>query len=254
MEILSPMGGVSLSSISTKASSGVAPGIITQGGGNIDIYTLENVSLGIGRIFTLKGGDIMIWSQAGNIAAGASSKTVQSAPPTRVILDPQSANVLTDLAGLATGGGIGTLATVLGVAPSSVDLIAVTGIIDAGDAGIRSSGNLNLAATKILNADNIAVAGLSVGAPPPVTSSAPAAAPPAAPAAASAPSSAASTAAAAANSTAANNAAANNADQADSTPSEFSIDILGYGGSGDEDDDSNKKAADATVAPVQASL
>ena len=252
MEILSPMGGVSLSSISTKASSGVAPGIITQGGGNIDIYTLENVSLGIGRIFTLKGGDIMIWSQAGNIAAGASSKTVQSAPPTRVILDPQSANVLTDLAGLATGGGIGTLATVLGVAPSSVDLIAVSGIIDAGDAGIRSSGNLNLAATKILNADNIAVSGLSVGTPPAASSSAPAAAAPAAPAAASAPSSAASTAAAAASNSADKTADKGNSNQEDSIPSEYTITIDGYGGSSEDDD--IKKAANASVAPIQAAL
>jgi hypothetical protein len=254
VEIFNPVGGVSLASISTKASSEVAPGIITQGGGNIDIYTYENVSLGIGRIFTLKGGDIVIWSEAGNIAAGASSKTVQSAPPTRVLLDPQSANVLTDLAGLATGGGIGTLATVVGVAPSSVDLIAVSGIIDAGDAGIRSSGNLNLAATKILNADNIAVGGLSVGVPPLATSSAPAAAPVAAAPPTAAPSSAASTAAAAASSAADKTADKSTANQVESTPSVISIDIMGYGGGDGDDDDSRKKAADAAVAPVQASL
>jgi hypothetical protein len=130
-----------------------------------------------------------------------------------------------------------------------VDLIAPTGVIDAGDAGIRSSGNLNLAANKILNADNIVVAGVSVGAPAaaPASAAPPAAAPPAA-----APPAAASAAAAANNSATAAAAKNNAVSQGDDTPSVFSIDILGYGG-GDGDDDERKSAA-ASVAPVQASL
>jgi hypothetical protein len=225
---------------------------VTQGGGAINVYVRNDLTLGINRIFTLKGGDIMMWSNLGNIAAGASSKTVQSAPPTQVLVDPTSALVEADLAGLATGGGIGTLQTLAGITPSSVDLIAVSGIIDAGDAGIRSSGNLNLAATKILNADTIAVGGLSVGVPPVASRSAPAAAAPAAPAAASAPSSAASTAAAAASNSADKTADKGNSAQQDETPSEYTITIDGYGGSADDED--SKKAANAAVAPVQASL
>ena len=95
------------------------------------------------------------------------SRTVQSAPPTRVLIDPQSANVQTDLAGLATGGGIGVLATVAGVPAGNVDLIAPAGVVDAGDAGIRSSGNLNISAVQVLNAGNIQVGGSSVGTPAP---------------------------------------------------------------------------------------
>ena len=71
----------------------------------------------------------------------------------------------TDLSGLATGGGIGVLATVVGVPPGDVDLIAPNGVVDAGDAGIRATGNLNIAATKVLNADNIQVAGSTTGTP-----------------------------------------------------------------------------------------
>ena len=251
--MMAPGGGISMASTAT-GSTAAPPGIVTEHGGLVDIYTRDSVSLGIGRIFTLRAGDIMIWSEKGDIAAGASAKTVASAPPTRVLIDPQSGAVLTDLAGLATGGGIGTLATVKLDPPivNSVDLIAVSGIIDAGDAGIRSSGNLNLAATKILNADNIAVGGLSVGAPPAASSSAPAAAAPTAPAAASAPSSAASTAAAAASNSADKTADKGNSAQQDETPSEYTITIDGYGGSADDED--SKKAANAAVAPVQASL
>ena len=162
--ILAPAGGLTLQTTAI-GSSLAPPGIITEHGGNIGIFTNTDVNIGISRIFTLRGGDITIWSSTGNIAAGSSAKTVQSAPPTRVLIDPQSGDVKTDLAGLATGGGIGVLATVAGVPPGNVDLIAPTGVVDAGDAGIRATGNLNIAATAVLNASNISVGGASVGTP-----------------------------------------------------------------------------------------
>ena len=242
IDLFSPSGGLTLASISSKTTS-VAPGVITEGGGGINIYTQQNVTIGIGRIFTLKGGDITIWSDQGNIAAGASSKTVQSAPPTQVLIDPTSGNVETDLAGLATGGGIGVLETVAGVPPGNVDLIAPTGVIDAGDAGIRSSGNLNLAATKILNADNIAAGGTTVGAPP---AAAPAAAPNISGASAAA-------AAGAANNSAAQ-APANNSSAENTEPpaSIISVDVLGYGGGDGSDDDSStdQNAPNASTKPT----
>jgi hypothetical protein len=138
---------------------------LTEDGGDISIFTRDSVVVGTSRIFTLRGGNVIIWSSEGDIAAGASSKTVQSAPPTRVLVDPQSGAVQTDLAGLATGGGIGVLATVAGVAPGDVDLVAPAGTIDAGDAGIRVSGNINLAALLVLNVGNIEVQGSSAGVP-----------------------------------------------------------------------------------------
>jgi filamentous hemagglutinin family protein len=249
ISMLAPGGGISLSPFAVSQSL-TPPGIVTESGGTVNIYTRENVDIGIGRIFTLRGGDIMIWSNLGNIAAGSSAKTVATAPPTRVLLDPQSGDVQTDLAGLATGGGIGVLAAVAGVRAGDVDLIAPTGYIDAGDAGIRSLGNLNLAAEKILNADNILAGGVTVGAPPPAAPSAPPAAapPPAAPPAGA-------TAAAAAGNSAAENAGDKNSrnDQAEGAPSIISVEVLGYGG-GDGDGDEEKKAANAAVAPVQASL
>lgn len=178
ISLFAPGGKLTLATAPIAAGS-VPPGIVTEAGGNISIFTDGNVDLGNARIFTLRGGNEIIWSSTGNIAAGSAAKTVASAPPTRVIIDPQSADVKTDLAGLATGGGIGVLNTVAGVEPGDVDLIAVVGSIDAGDAGIRSAGNLTLAAPVVLNASNIATSGTTTGAPavaapaPPPISAAP---------------------------------------------------------------------------------
>jgi hypothetical protein len=113
------------------------------------------------------------------------------------------------------------LATVAGVPAGDVDLIAPAGAIDAGDAGIRASGNLNLAARVVLNSSNIQVGGSSAGAPPPP-------APPNL-----APLNAASNASAAATSAAASVAkqeAASTQTQATEVPSVISVEILGYGG------------------------
>jgi hypothetical protein len=163
--LLAPGGSVTVGLNSGLSGDVTNLGIVTQDGGNIAIFAHGDVNVGTSRVFTLRGGNEIIWSSTGNIDAGASSKTVQSAPPTRVLVDPQSGDVETDLAGLATGGGIGVLATVAGVAPGDVDLIAPTGAVDAGDAGIRATGNLNIAAVVVLNASNIQAGGTTTGTP-----------------------------------------------------------------------------------------
>jgi filamentous hemagglutinin family protein len=221
--LFAPGGSLTLAN-STLGSTLTPPGIITEYGGNISIFTDGNVDLGIGRIFTLRGGNEIIWSSFGDIAAGAASKTVASAPPVSVQVDPQSADVKANLAGLSTGGGIGVLATVEGIPPANVDLIAPNGVVNAGDAGIRASGNVSIAAVKVLNASNISFGGTSSGVPSaPVT---------AAPNISGLSSGASATGA---TSSAANNLA-NEARQQqqsnsqDQNPSIYEVDVLGYGG------------------------
>lgn len=218
IQILAPGGGVSLGRTLESEGSTTPPGIITQYGGKISIYTHDSVDVGVSRIFTLRGGDVTIWATTGNIAAGSSSKTVQSAPPTRVLVDPQSAAVKTDLAGLATGGGIGVLATVDGVKPGFVDLIAPAGTVDAGDAGIRATGGVNIAAAVVLNASNIQSPN-TTGTPPP----------PPAPDTASV-SAAAKTAGATSSSATDSTKPKNQIATAPELPSLFNVEVLGYGG------------------------
>jgi hypothetical protein len=228
ISIFVPGGGLQLAP-SLIGETLAPPGIITESGGNLSVFTHNDVNIGISRIFTLRGGDITIWSSIGNIAAGSSSKTVQSAPPTRVLIDPQSASVATDLAGLATGGGIGVLATVAGVRPGNVDLIAPIGAVDAGDAGIRATGNLNIAASIVLNAGNISVGGASAGTP-----AAPAVASPSLGGLASAASAGAAATSAATNQSEQQKQAQQTASE--ELPSIISVEVIGYGGGSGEDE------------------
>jgi hypothetical protein len=149
------------------------PGVVTEFGGPVSILVNSDLSIGQARIFTLRGGDVTIWSSIGDIAAGSAPKTVVTAPPTRVSIDTTSADVQADLGGLATGGGIGVLAAVSGVEPGTVTLIAPEGTVDAGDAGIRSTGDITIAAAAVVNADNIAASGTSSGVPSAPTAVAP---------------------------------------------------------------------------------
>ena len=146
------------------------PGIVTEYGGAVSTFTHRDVSIGQARIFTLRGGNITMWSSKGSIAAGSSARTVVTAPPTRVVIDITSADVQTDLGGLATGGGIGVLAAVEGVKEAKVILVAPNGSVDAGDAGIRATGDITIAAPIVLNTGNISSGGTTTGGAPPVAS------------------------------------------------------------------------------------
>jgi filamentous hemagglutinin len=126
------------------------------------------------------------------------------------------------------------------VTPGDVDLIAPNGTVDAGDAGIRASGNLNIAAAQVLNADNISVSGTSAGVP--------ASAPPAAP-------NVAGLSSASSSSAATSNAAQDVTRQAESQqaeaeqlPSTVTVEVLGYGGGerGREEDDREARLGSAS--------
>jgi hypothetical protein len=231
ISVFAPGGGLTVG-FDIGNNQPVDQGVLTEGGGNISIFTRNNVDVGTSRIFTLRGGNEIIWSTLGNIAAGSAAKTVQAAPPTRVLIDPQSGDVTTDLAGLATGGGIGVLESVAGIPPGDVDLIAPTGTIDAGDAGIRVSGNLNIAAVLVVNAGNIQVSGASAGVP-----------------VIAAPNIGGLTAASsatAATTNAATNLAAQNREPLpqEEAPSIITVEVIGYGGgerNGDDEDEQRRK-------------
>ncbi len=162
IQILSP-GGAQVFGVEGIYPSGAA-GVITQGQGDIQLFARDSILLGQSRIMTTFGGDILAWSAQGDINAGRGSKTtVVYAPPRRVYDEMGNVSINPDVP--STGAGIATLAPIPEVPAGDVDLIAPLGTIDAGEAGIRVSGNVNVAALHVVNADNIQVQGESKGMP-----------------------------------------------------------------------------------------
>ncbi len=165
-------------------------GVLTLGYGSVNIFAHGDIQLGQSRAFTVDGGDILMWSSTKDINAGLGAKTARYIPPYSVTYNVDggwSAN----RSGLVTGSGIATFTpfTPLGEVASllrtpanaveaaaqadearrrttpSISLIAPVGIVDFGDAGVRSAGNLVVAAQTVLNAANVQVSGASTGVP-----------------------------------------------------------------------------------------
>jgi filamentous hemagglutinin len=150
-----------ISKITSSKDKGTL-GMVTVADGAIRGFARDDILVNQSRILTVGGGDILLWSSAGDIDAGKGKKTASSVPPPVIKVDADG-NVTQELQGAASGSGIGALSSG-GVAAGDVDLIAPKGTVNAGDAGIRA-GNLNIAAQVVLGADNITVSGTSAGTP-----------------------------------------------------------------------------------------
>ncbi|OEZ75861.1 heme/hemopexin-binding protein precursor [Janthinobacterium sp. HH104] len=162
IQMLTP-GGKQVLGIEGEAPPSTS-GVITKGGGNIGLFSHGSILLGQSRIMTTFGGDILGWSSQGDINAGRGSKsTIVYTPPKRVYDNWGNVTLSSDVP--STGAGIATLAPIAEVPAGDVDLLAPLGTIDAGEAGIRVSGNVNLAALTVMNAANIQVKGESKGMP-----------------------------------------------------------------------------------------
>jgi filamentous hemagglutinin family protein len=143
-------------------------GIVAIQSGDVQIYALDDVLVNSSRVFTEGGGNIIIWSTLGNIDAGQGAKTSVSAPPPLALVS-SSGTVTLDFSNTIAGSGIRTISTGTDITPGNVDLDAPVGYVNAGDAGIGSAGNLNIAAEKVIGVDNIQVSGTATGVPPAVS-------------------------------------------------------------------------------------
>jgi filamentous hemagglutinin family protein len=139
-------------------------GILVLGEGAVQGFADQDFTVNSSRILTLEGGDIILWASNGGIDAGKGAKSASGAPPP-VIQTDASGNLFVNPSNSVSGSGIGQLLTTPGVKPGLVNLIAPKGTVNAGDAGIRVAGNLNIAAVQVIGASNITVAGTATGVP-----------------------------------------------------------------------------------------
>jgi filamentous hemagglutinin family protein len=211
------------------------PGIITGSGGAIRVLVGDNIDVNLSKLVTLFGGDILIYTQNGNIDAGRGSRDSISSLALAVdkVLSTDNDGTLSD-SGFrafhpplnASGSGIRTISydpdgpggPIKQPEPGNVSLFASRGFINAGEAGISSAGGFFFAG-QLVNAQNITAGGTNV-------------VPAAAAGVSSALVSAASTSAAAtraADDVAKNVGAANTAAF---RPSFISVEVMGYGEGG----------------------
>jgi filamentous hemagglutinin family protein len=168
IDILGPGGPVLIGSTSappftaeTGNTAAVGPssqGILALQEGSIRMFTDQSVLLAQSRVFTQQGGDLLMWSSNGDINAGKGAKTSSSIPPLKFSCD-DNLFCTVDTGSQVSGAGIAALQSKPGLPAGAANLVAPSGTVDAGDAGIRASGSLNVAALQVANADNIQVSG-----------------------------------------------------------------------------------------------
>jgi len=169
ISILVPGGAIDVGLAFTPVGLAQKPasqlGIVAEGAGNIGIYAQGDVNVNASRIFTLGGGNILIWSDTGSIDAGNGSKSSLSVPPPVILVNKDGSITLDYGASLAAGSGIRTIQTDPQVAAGDVDLDAPLGTVNAGDAGIGAAGNINIAAAHVIGVANINFGGTASGVP-----------------------------------------------------------------------------------------
>ncbi|MGK0490604.1 filamentous haemagglutinin family protein [Sphingomonas echinoides] len=139
-------------------------GLLTLRGGEIRGFTDGDFVLNQSRTFTQAGGDIVLWSSNGDLAAGQGPKSASTFPPVTVRFDENGLAEVNSVGSVA-GAGIGTFKQSPDDPASDVLLIAPVGTVDAGDAGVRASGNVVVAAARVANADNFKASGTITGVP-----------------------------------------------------------------------------------------
>ncbi|WP_454618595.1 filamentous haemagglutinin family protein [Bradyrhizobium cenepequi] len=137
-------------------------GVITQRGGAINTFTDGDFLLNQSRLFTVKGGDITMWSSNADLNAGQGAKTTPNFPPVEVRIG-KNMFAEVDQAGSTSGAGIAALPPGPDIEPPSVYLLAPRGTVDAGDAGVRAAAEISVAALHVVNADNFKASGTITG-------------------------------------------------------------------------------------------
>jgi filamentous hemagglutinin family protein len=128
-------------------------GIVTARGGDINIAVDNDLLVNSTRVFALQG-DLLVWSSNGNIDAGKGAKTVTSVPDPITRIDPNTGNTIIEFPPAVSGSGL---------QGENAALFAPRGAVNAGDAGIRTSGDLTIGAVEIVGTDNIDVGGIEIG-------------------------------------------------------------------------------------------
>jgi filamentous hemagglutinin len=138
-------------------------GIVVQGKGSFNALLQDDFNVNQSRVFTLGGGDVLVWASLGDIDAGRGAKSSLAAPNPLFSVD-QNGDLVVTTPPPVSGSGIRTSAPPLGGEPGDVTLAAPGGIVNASEAGIAGN-NVTISATAVLGAGNISIGGIGSGVP-----------------------------------------------------------------------------------------
>jgi len=162
--ILAPGGGVNagLAVAFAGAKEPSELGIVAQRAGNIKALVKDNFNVNASRVFTLGGGDILVWSSQGNIDAGRGAAAALFIPPPINRFD-ENGRLVTEFPPVNAGSGIQAAISPTGQ-QGDVLLFAPNGVVDAGLAGIKG-GFVTIGANQVLNGDQVSFSLGSSGVP-----------------------------------------------------------------------------------------
>lgn len=139
-------------------------GVLTLNGGSISSFTDGNFLVNQSRVFSQAGGDITMWSSNGDLNAGQGPRSASNFPPVTVRFNLDGYSEV-DSAGSVSGAGIGAFQRRPTDPASSIILLAPVGEVDAGDAGVRATGNVLVAAARVANSEGFSAGGSISGVP-----------------------------------------------------------------------------------------
>lgn len=131
--------------------------------GDFRALVSEDFNVNSTRVFVQQGGDVLIWATNGDIDAGRGATSAANLGIPAADFDAFG-NFLDKPPLQVVGSGIRNFAP-SGVEPGSIFLFAPRGVINAGDAGIGSAGNLFLGAIEVIGQEFVDAGGIAVGVP-----------------------------------------------------------------------------------------
>ena len=169
IDLLAPGGQINVGLATPPASFGISKtpselGVVAQNIGNVSVYLRNDLNVNESRVFAADGGDILVWSNLGDIDAGRGARSAISVPANQFQFD-QEGRITLSVPPPIQGSGIRAFTTTPGRPFGDTDLVTPRGVVNASEAGIESAGNITIAAVAVLGADNIKAGGTASGVP-----------------------------------------------------------------------------------------
>ncbi len=169
IDVLAPGGDINVGLATPPDSFGISKsannlGIVAENVGDVRAYLNGDFDVNESRVFAADGGDILVWSNDGDIDAGRGARSAIAVPAVGFQFD-NDGHVTESVPPAIQGSGIRAFTTTAARAFGNVDLVTPRGVVNASEAGIESAGNITIAAVSVLGADNIKAGGTTTGAP-----------------------------------------------------------------------------------------